>query len=75
MLICAIYNAQDKYYLKIIDRLMKEVIVKVKNPAGNKYALQIVPIAHFDPESLPYVFIRDDENLTFYDIKDNKAHW
>eukprot|EP00349_Pseudokeronopsis_sp_Brazil_P001862 CAMPEP_0202957974 /NCGR_PEP_ID=MMETSP1396-20130829/2325_1 /ASSEMBLY_ACC=CAM_ASM_000872 /TAXON_ID= /ORGANISM="Pseudokeronopsis sp., Strain Brazil" /LENGTH=69 /DNA_ID=CAMNT_0049675739 /DNA_START=1677 /DNA_END=1883 /DNA_ORIENTATION=+ len=26
-------------------------------------------------EMLPYVFIRDKLNLTFYDIQNNKAYW
>jgi len=62
-------------YLQCIDRATKEITTKVHHPASIQSVLQIYPIAYFDMDLLPYVFIRDKLNLTFYDIKNNKAYW
>eukprot|EP00350_Pseudokeronopsis_sp_OXSARD2_P000991 CAMPEP_0170550450 /NCGR_PEP_ID=MMETSP0211-20121228/8515_1 /TAXON_ID=311385 /ORGANISM="Pseudokeronopsis sp., Strain OXSARD2" /LENGTH=59 /DNA_ID=CAMNT_0010857009 /DNA_START=816 /DNA_END=995 /DNA_ORIENTATION=- len=47
----------------------------MKNPSANSSVSQIISIAHFDPEALPYVFIRDHMNVIFYDIKSKKGYW
>jgi len=75
--VCTVKDDSDEneFYVQLLDRGVKEVIVKVKNPAANPKVLHLVPVAHFDPEVLPYVFIRDKGNVTFYDTKNNKAHW
>jgi len=73
--VCAVFNDREKNYIQLIDRSKKEITLKLTNPAEDAYPSQLVPISHFDKDALPYVLLKDVENVTMYDIKNNQIYW
>ena len=72
-IVAAVCNISD--YVQIIDRSNPTFSRKVAHPAGITSVLQLSPIKFFDSDRLPYMFVRDKQNLTFYDIERNEAWW
>ena len=71
----AVCVCNQSEYVQIIDRNHQVELFKVTHPAGITSCLQMYPIANFDTEELPYLFIRDKLNLTLIDIKNQKGYW
>mmetsp|Transcript_36238 Transcript_36238/g.35162 ORF Transcript_36238/g.35162 Transcript_36238/m.35162 type:complete len:267 (-) Transcript_36238:143-943(-) len=72
-IVAAICNVSE--YIQVIDRTNRDYKKQVSHPAGITSVLQLWPIYGFDDENLPYAFVRDKQNLSFYDIKNNQAYW
>jgi len=57
--VCAIYNDPEKKSIQLIDRSKKYILIRANYPVSMFQPFQLVPIAHFNPESLHFIFIRD----------------
>lgn len=67
-----VYNTKD--YIHIVNRKDKNDLVKITHPGSSDSCLQMIPIYHFNSDTLPYAFVRDKDTVTMVDLKTYKSY-